>query len=486
MVMRLLIIVLSLMLGAIPAFAQQWDQVNGSMQVKSGPSSPLVIIDQTNTAANSKIFSLRAAGTEKCSIDIDGDLVCTGSLTLTGPYLGATDNCATAPSYSFTGRTTTGLCSSAAGTWDLVAGGTATLKSTATAVTAAVPITVNAGAANTALFVGSATAENNIFVGQAIAGDQSLVLGWFQPSNYAYLGVTGATRPTSMLTVSNTGGVGIGAAPPATGLLLGADVSLNREGAAILQLGLNAAGVTNQMLKGPDRITSDGVGGNLTIAGGRNRGASAGGSIIFQTSPAAGVGVAGTLATNWSVDSAAGHFLAGTDNLYDFGANGASRARDIWAARDTATGQFFNIAGATGALRNSTNGAKLRLPADGQATFLDNASTSGIGLDFATDGTLKIRTRAQTADGNISAAKLDLPNTGGAATTGRATLVAGTVTVNTTAATSTANIFCQRMTAGGTLGFATTITRSNNVSFTITADNALDTSTYMWWIVEVH
>lgn len=85
----------------------------------------------------------------------------------------------------------------------------------------------------------------------------------------------------------------------------GNDLILTREAAATLQLGIDAAGVTNQMFKGPDRITSDGVGGNLTIAGGRNRGASAGGSLIFQTSPAAGAGVTGTLATALTIASTA-------------------------------------------------------------------------------------------------------------------------------------------------------------------------------------
>ena len=81
MMKRILILLLALLLGS-PAYAQQWDRVNGSMQVKSGPSTPLVIIDQTNTTADSKALSIRAAGTEKCSIDIDGDLVCTGTFTI--------------------------------------------------------------------------------------------------------------------------------------------------------------------------------------------------------------------------------------------------------------------------------------------------------------------------------------------------------------------------------------------------------------------
>ncbi len=89
----------------------------------------------------------------------------------------------------------------------------------------------------------------------------------------------------------------------ATALTISTDLFITREAAAVLQLGLDAAGVTNQMFKGPDRITSDGVGGDLTIAAGRNRGASAGGSIIFQTSPAALATVTGTLATVLTLDS---------------------------------------------------------------------------------------------------------------------------------------------------------------------------------------
>jgi len=82
------------------------------------------------------------------------------------------------------------------------------------------------------------------------------------------------------------------------------DLYLTRESAATIQLGLDAAGVTDQTFKGPDRSTSDGVGGNLTIAGGRNRGASVGGSVIFQTSPTADAGVTGTLVTRLVVDTA--------------------------------------------------------------------------------------------------------------------------------------------------------------------------------------
>lgn len=81
---RLLIGILLVLLG-VPAYAQQWDQVNGSTQVKSGPTAPLVIIDQTNTGQ--KILSLRNNGTEKCYVDTSGNLNCVGTFTLTAGTL---------------------------------------------------------------------------------------------------------------------------------------------------------------------------------------------------------------------------------------------------------------------------------------------------------------------------------------------------------------------------------------------------------------
>ena len=81
------------------------------------------------------------------------------------------------------------------------------------------------------------------------------------------------------------------------------DLLLVRKAAATLQLGLDAAGVTNQMLTAASRITSDGVGANLTIAGGNGRGG-AGGSLILSTYDTASTGVIGTLRTRLTLDTA--------------------------------------------------------------------------------------------------------------------------------------------------------------------------------------
>lgn len=80
------------------------------------------------------------------------------------------------------------------------------------------------------------------------------------------------------------------------------DLILRRKAAATLQLGTDAAGVTNQTLTAANRITSDGVGANLTIAAGNGRGA-AGGSLILSTFTTAGAGTVGTLTSRLTIDT---------------------------------------------------------------------------------------------------------------------------------------------------------------------------------------
>ena len=138
--MRRILIAILLSLLSTMAYAQQWDQVNGSMQVKSGPAAALVIIDQTDATANRKILSLSAAGTEKCSFDIDGDMTCAGSftfvnLTFTGQAIGPLDTDCSAPAYSGLGKLTTGVAVRTAPSVVTCVGGAAVDVTTATART---------------------------------------------------------------------------------------------------------------------------------------------------------------------------------------------------------------------------------------------------------------------------------------------------------------------------------------------------------------
>jgi len=68
---------------------------------------------------------------------------------------------------------------------------------------------------------------------------------------------------------------------------------------------------------------------------------------------------------------------------------------------------------------------------------------------------------------------------------GNAVLVGGTVTVNNSTVTANSVVLLTRKTSGGTPGTAVTYTTSAGTSFTITSDNALDTSTFSWKLEEI-
>lgn len=86
------------------------------------------------------------------------------------------------------------------------------------------------------------------------------------------------------------------------------DLLLYRKAAATLQLGQDAAPVTNQMFTAASRITSNGAGANLTIAGGNCRGTTGqggvGGSLIFSTYAASVTSdTIGTLTTRLTINT---------------------------------------------------------------------------------------------------------------------------------------------------------------------------------------
>lgn len=100
-------------------------------------------------------------------------------------------------------------------------------------------------------------------------------------------------RGSGALSAASDGSIGFGAS---TTNNTASDAFFMRKGAASIQLGANAAGVTNQTLTAASRITSDGVGANLTIAAGNGRGGAAGNLILSSWTTEAS-GVVGTLTT---------------------------------------------------------------------------------------------------------------------------------------------------------------------------------------------
>jgi hypothetical protein len=82
-----------------------------------------------------------------------------------------------------------------------------------------------------------------------------------------------------------------------TSVAVALETFATREAARVIQLGADAATALDYTIKGNDDSTGDGAGGNLTLAGGRNLGASTEGKVIIQIPATASTGVAGTLAT---------------------------------------------------------------------------------------------------------------------------------------------------------------------------------------------
>ncbi len=148
--------------------------------------------------------------------------------------------------------------------------------------------------------------------------------------------------------------------------------------------------------------------------------------------------------------------------------------------------------GGTGAVNigNATGGTNIvagDLTIDTGEFNVDAGSiTVSVGNIEATAGEITAGILLQTIDGNLQLGtagnKISIP-TGANASIGTATLVAGTVTVATTAVTGSSLIFISRETAGGTLGHLSLDNIVAGTSFDIISDEAADTSTVNWWII---
>ncbi len=115
-------------------------------------------------------------------------------------------------------------------------------------------------------------------------------------NGYVYLGNTGNFGGSCIiidtkLAVRSDMSIGFSADTTSYGTF---DTFFRRKAAATIQMGVDAAGVTNQMFTAASRITSDGIGADLSIAAGNGRGA-AGGALIFKYYTTAGAATIGTL-----------------------------------------------------------------------------------------------------------------------------------------------------------------------------------------------
>lgn len=218
-------------------------------------------------------------------------------------------------------------------------------------------VLVGDGTPNTAASIGFSGATNTGFlrngsrVGFIMAGSD--VMAW--------VGSSVLLRSTTSLDWSN------GTSQTGT-----ADLTLVREAAATLQMGVDVNGAAiSQTFKAHDGITgTDIAGASLTIAGGRGTGAGAPGVLNFSTSTALASGTtAQTLSTRWSI-TGSGHFVAGADNSYDIGAAGATRPRSAYLAVSLTIGD------------NSAMGGQVNLPNTGTVLGRNAANSGNISIAF--------------------------------------------------------------------------------------------------------
>lgn len=142
-------------------------------------------------------------------------------------------------------------------------------------------------ALNSFIFQGDFGGANRMRMGGTLGGF------YFEPNNYMALGAGSYIGWTALAT-------GPGNTTP--------DLTINRDAAAVLRIGNDAAGVTNQHFKACNRITSNGAGANLTVSGGNCRGTTGeggvGGSLILATYAASGTSnTAGTLTTRLTINT---------------------------------------------------------------------------------------------------------------------------------------------------------------------------------------
>lgn len=209
----------------------------------------------------------------------------------------------TSTGYSLTGSNATSMID-LAGTWNT--------SGSPTAIKLNLAITACGSSSNLLdLKVGGSTYFSVNYIGQVIMGNAlssrsntNLEITNHGASNRVLIGSQGLTANgisiyNNEVILASNGYFGFSSTTNSWGT---GDIFLARKAAATLQMGKDAAGVTNQMFTAASRITSDGVGANLTIAGGNGRGG-AGGSLIFSTYSTNGAGVIGTLTSRMTIDT---------------------------------------------------------------------------------------------------------------------------------------------------------------------------------------
>lgn len=135
----------------------------------------------------------------------------------------------------------------------------------------------------------------------------------------------------------------------------------------------------------------------------------------------------------------------------------------------------------------TANGAfQIQNPADGQAVLRDAGGSNGVGLDVATDGILKVRTRAQSADAAITGSTItgstDVKVGVNSVTTGVATgyrIARGATAFDASNPTTVATGLTTVVSCTGTLRLATALT-TGTAFVTHAAPSGANVDWYAW------
>lgn len=360
-----------------------------TIRVKTDANGSLVVVgySQTTPIIQSTFINTRV------KTDSNGYLqvVLTGG-TFTGPFYGPTGACSAGNvTYSFTGRTSTGLFSGAASTWSLCGGGTLGLDGNTTRIKSYLPLNVVVNAANEISFF-AGTGESYTTFGEA--SNDGIYLLWNASSN---VGKLGHHASDGQIILGNSGGtLGIGAT----------DLTISRIAADTLGLvrGLNAQkfNIYNSDNGADDELMVVGViANNLFGLNATSAGAGA------QRSLGLRVGGAG-----WLINVNR-HFAPENPNSYDL-CDATNTCRSLYLGTSlnvnnnmtvAANGQTFASLYVTAAANgyNWDGRTKLKAPADGTFRVLNDAENTN--LDIALDGvktTYESENQSVAVDGIVS------------------------------------------------------------------------------------
>lgn len=169
----------------------------------------------------------------------------------------------------------------------------------------------------------------------------------------------------------------------------------------------------------------------------------------------------------------------GTNDLFDFYANGAARLSMNYLSQMTGQAKWTTLSFDTTTVGGS-GGPAYQIGTSSTGMY---SQTSGADVSFSVNSTLQA---------SFKATGLDLPTIGAGlrvaeGTNGRqgvATLAAGTVTVSNTSITSTTRIMLTEQDTGTCTGFVKVSARTAGTSFVITSSVATDTCTVAYELFE--